>query len=209
MMISQIIPFILTFLLSISVGGCVRYEIKNIYSQGTDIICFGNSITAGSGVSKEENYPRLLTGMLGYPVINSGQSGDTSSDGLRRLESDVLVYDAKLVIIEFGGNDFLRGVPLSDTVNNIRSITERIQAKGAMVAIADISSGFIMRGYRKNYKKLARQMQAIFIPNLLDEILTNPSLKSDSLHPNAQGQQIIAERIYQAIKPFLEYKKLR
>jgi len=183
--------------------GCARYEVKNIDSSGEGIICFGNSITAGSGFSKEEVYPYLLSELLNCPVINAGQGGDTSSDGLRRLEKDVLTYKPRLVIIEFGGNDFLRKLPLSQTVNNIRIMVERIQEKGAMVAIADVSSGMIMSGYRNSYKKLARQTQAIFIPNLLKGIITDPTLKSDSIHPNAEGHRIIAERIYQAIEPYL------
>lgn len=191
------------FLFFISFG-CARYEVKNIYSPGEEIVCFGDSITAGSGVSKKESYPYLVSELLGLPVINAGRSGDTSSDGLKRLEEEVLTYQPRLVIIEFGGNDFLRKLPLSQTVDNIRKITEAIQAKGAMVAIADVSSGMIMQNYRKRYKKLAVQTQAIFIPNLFKGIFTNPSLKSDPLHPNAEGHRLIAERIYSAIKPYLE-----
>lgn len=183
--------------------GCARYEIKNVDSGGKDIICFGNSITAGLGVSEEESYPRVLSELFGQPVINAGSSADASSDGLRRLEKDVLSHQPRMVIIEFGGNDFLRRLPLEQTINNIQQMIERIQARGAMAAIADVSSGIIMSNYRKSYKKLARQMQAIFIPNLLKGIIDKPSLKSDYIHPNAEGHRIIAERIYQAVKPYL------
>jgi acyl-CoA thioesterase-1 len=184
--------------------GCEKYEIKNVDSPGGDIICFGNSITAGSGVSRQESYPYILSKLIGHPVINSGRSGDTSSDGLRRLEKDVLSYQPRLVIIEFGGNDFLRRMPLDQTVNNIRAMVERIQAEGAMAAIGDLSSGMIMSNYRKRYKKLAKKMRAIFIPNLLKGIINKPDLKQDSIHPNAEGHRIIAGRIYQAIKPYLK-----
>ena len=190
-------PLLITF-------GCARYEVKNIDSIGSQIICFGNSITAGSGVSKKEAYPYLLSELLDYSVINAGRPGEASSDGLRRLDADVLIYQPRLVIIEFGGNDFLRKLPLSETIDNIRIMTEAIQANGAMVAIADVSSGIIMKNYRNSYKRLARQAGAIFIPNLLKGIITNASLKSDYIHPNAEGQRIIAERIYQAINPYLK-----
>ena len=190
--------------LSIFSFGCTRHEIKNIDSRGDEIICFGNSITAGSGISEREAYPYFLSELLGSPVINAGQGGDTSSDGLKRLDKDVLTYQPRLVIIEFGGNDFLRKLPLTQTVNNIRIMVERIQEKGAMVAIADVSSDMIMGSYRRSYKKLAGQTQAIFISNLLKGIITNPTLKSDSFHPNAEGHRIIAERIYQAVRPYLK-----
>ena len=197
--------FLYNFLSLIFVSlGCARYEIKNVYSTSRQIICFGNSITAGLGVSKKEGYPNILSELLGCSVINAGGAGETSSDALRRLDKDVLVYQPRLVIIEFGGNDFLKKLPLSETLQNIREMTERIQAKGAMVAIADVSSGIIMRYYRRSYKKLARQTQSIFIPNLLTGIITNPSLKSDYIHPNAEGYWLIAQRVYQVIKPFLK-----
>lgn len=188
----------------IFLAGCVRQEIKNIASLGKNIICFGNSITAGEGVGVGEDYPSLLSHLLGMPVINAGQGGDTSNDGLNRLKQDVLDKDPLLVIIEFGGNDFLRRLPLSEAFNNIAKMTEEIQAKGAMVAIADVSSGLIMENYRKSYKKLARQTRSIFIPNLLSGIITNPSLKTDYIHPNKDGHKILAKKIYLAIKPYLE-----
>ncbi|MFH1578483.1 MAG: GDSL-type esterase/lipase family protein [Candidatus Omnitrophota bacterium] len=206
--LNRLFGLIVFFFFLFSFLGCTKYEIKNIHSRGEDIICFGNSITAGSGASKDESYPGLLSKLLGYPIINAGKSGDSSSDGLRRLERDVLIYQPRVVIIEFGGNDFLRKLSLSQAIDNIQIMTEKIQAKGAMVAIVDISSGMIMGGYRKGYKKLARQMQAIFIPNLLEGIINNPSLRSDHIHPNAEGYKIIAERIYKVIKPYLEENKL-
>jgi lysophospholipase L1-like esterase len=82
-------------------------------------------------------------------------------------------------------------------------MAERIQARGAMVAIADISAGIFMREYRLAYKKIAREKSAIFIPSILSGIITNPSMKSDFLHPNAAGYKIIAEHIFRAIKPYL------
>jgi acyl-CoA thioesterase-1 len=195
--------WILVFLFFCS-SGCARYEVKNIDSHGKEIICFGNSITSGSGVTKKESYPYLLSELFSCSVINAGRSGDTSFDGLKRLREDASTYQPRLVIIEFGGNDFLRRLPLSQTVDNIRMMTQVIQAKGAMVAIADVSSGMLMQNYRKAYKKVAYQTRAIFIPNLLKGIITNPSLKRDCLHPNAEGHRIIAGRIYSAIKPYLD-----
>ncbi|MBL7081863.1 MAG: arylesterase [Candidatus Omnitrophica bacterium] len=207
-LIRLLLLWTLAFLFFISLS-CTRYEVKNIHSRGKEIICFGDSITAGAGVSEKENYPYFLSELLDYSVINAGRDGETSSDGLRRLDKDVLSYQPRLVIIEFGGNDFLRKLPLTQTINNIRIMTERIQAGGAMVAIADVSSSIAMKTYRDSYKKLAYQTQAIFIPSLLQEIITNPSLKSDYIHPNAKGNQLIAKGIYQAIRPFLKQNNLR
>ncbi len=109
-----------------------------------------------------------------------------------------------LVIIEFCGNDFLDKIPKEETVNNIKEMVRQIQSKGAMVAIVDISAGLFLREYRLAFKNLAREKQAIFIPGILRGIITNPSMKSDFLHPNADGYKIIAQRIYSAITPYLQ-----
>jgi acyl-CoA thioesterase-1 len=184
--------------------GCVKSEIRNRDAQGANIICFGDSITFGYGANPEEDYPTALAKLVSLPVINAGVDGDTTFEALKRLESDVLDKDPKLVIVEFCGNDFLKKIPKEDTIKNLVVIIERIQAKGAMVALADISAGAFFREYRAAFKKLAAEKKAIFIPALLNKIITNPAMKSDFFHPNARGYQIIARRIYQAITPYLK-----
>jgi len=183
--------------------GCAKREIKNIDAKGTDIVCFGDSITFGYGANPGEDYPTALAKMIDLPVINSGIDGDTSSEALKRLKSDALDRNPFLVIIEFSGNDFLRKIPKEVTLNNIREMVDQAQSKGAMVAIVDISAGMFLSEYRTAFYKLAREKGAIFIPHILSGIITNPRMKSDFLHPNAQGYQMIAQRIYRTILPYL------
>ena len=183
--------------------GCAKREIKNIDSRGENIICFGDSITFGYGVNPEESYPAALSKMTDMPVINAGIDGDTSVEAIRRIDSDILDREPLLVIIEFGGNDFLRKIPQEVTIKNIREMVAKIQAKGAMVAIVDISTGMLLTQYRAPCYKLAKESNAIFIPRILSGIITNPQLKSDFIHPNAAGYKIVAEKIYRAIKPYL------
>lgn len=198
--------FLFTFccLLFFILTGCSKREIKNINSRGTNIICFGDSITFGYGANPGEDYPAALAKIINIPVINSGIDGDTSSEALKRFDSDVSERDPFLVIIEFSGNDFLRKIPKEVTINNIKEMVEKAQAKGAMVAIVDISAGMFLAEYRRALNKLAKESGAIFIPHILNGIITNPSMKSDFLHPNANGYKMIAQRIYAAIKPYLK-----
>ena len=184
-------------------AGCAKREIKNIDAKGTDIVCFGDSITFGYGEQPGEDYPTALAKMIDLPVINSGIDGDTSSEALKRLKSDALDRNPFLVIIEFSGNDFLRKIPKEVTLNNIREMVDQAQSKGAMVAIVDISAGMFLSEYRTAFYKLAREKGAIFIPHILSGIITNPRMKSDFLHPNAQGYQMIAQRICRTILPYL------
>lgn len=187
-----------------AVIGCAKREVKNIDSKGKNIICLGDSITFGYGVSPGEDYPSALSKMVDIPVINSGIDGDTSSEALNRIDTDVIDRDPLLVIIEFGGNDFLRKISFDETLKNIEEMIKKIQSHGAMVAVADVSMGMIMSAYGKGFKHLSKKYNAIFIPHLLSGILTNPSLKSDFIHPNAEGYKIIAQRLYRTIIPYLE-----
>ena len=189
-------------------AGCAKREIKNIGSRGKTIICFGDSITFGYGVNKGEDYPSQLSRLIQAPVINAGIDGDTTVEAIKRFDSDVLERDPLLVVIEFGGNDFLRKIPKEVTVNNIREMVDKSQARGAMVAIVDISAGIFLKEYRSEFYNIARKSNAIFIPKIMGEIITNPHLKSDFIHPNADGYKLIAQRTWRAIMPYLNQNKL-
>lgn len=184
--------------------GC-NYYVKNLDNlKGETVVCFGDSITSGVGVRSEESYPSLLSHLIKRGVINEGRAGDTTYSALLRL-NDVIAHKPFLVIIELGGNDYLRGVPLENTLENLQKIIREIQKRGTVVAICDISSGPFLSYYRKKFKELAKEEGAIFIPEVLRGILTDPSLKVDSLHPNKEGHRIIAERIYNALSKYFEF----
>lgn len=192
------------FILLVAVFGCAKREVKNIGSTGTNIICFGDSLTFGYGVAPGEDYPTALSKLTNIPVMNKGIDGNTSTDGLGRLDTDVLENDPLLVIIEFAGNDFMKKVPLEVTEKNVEQMIERVQAKGAMVALVDISAGgMFLNEYNRLFKRIARERGAIFVPSVLTKILTNPGRKSDFLHPNAKGYELFAQRVYKAIQPYL------
>ncbi len=189
-------------------AGCTRSNIFNLESRGENIICFGDSITRGKGVEVGESYPAYLAKMTNYPVINAGINGEISTEGLKRLPVDVLEKRSLLVVIEFGGNDYLNKVPLAETIKNIEKMVKLIQAGGAMVAIVDISNILFMGEYRQELERLSKKYQAIFIPRILEDIVTNEKLKSDAVHPNAKGYKIIAYRVYRGIIPYLNQNAL-
>jgi lysophospholipase L1-like esterase len=190
-------------LLLFALTGCAKREIRNIDSKGKNIICFGDSLTFGYGAAPGEDYPTALSKLTQIPLINAGIDGDTSTEALKRIDSDVLERNPLLVIIEFGGNDFLRKTPKEVTLNNIKEMIDAIQAKGSMVAIVDISAGIFLGEYHKLFYALAKEKKAIFVPAIFNGIITNPRLKSDFLHPNADGYKIVAQRIYRNITPYL------
>jgi acyl-CoA thioesterase I len=198
--------FISLFLLLLV--GCAKKDTVNIGSSGKNIICYGDSITFGYGAGPGEDYPSILAKMVEVPVINVGIDGDTTVEGLRRIDSDVLDRDPFFVIIEFCGNDFLRKVPMEETIKNISEMIDRIHARGAMVALVDISAGMLLSDYRQELSRLARNKNVIFIPGVLSGIVTNPGMKSDFLHPNGNGYSMIARKICRIISPYLQKNKL-
>jgi acyl-CoA thioesterase-1 len=197
--ISRICLLILVCLFS----GCARSDITNLESNGKNIICFGDSITVGFGAENGQDYPTALAKMINLPVVNAGLNGDTSNEAIRRIETDVLSKDPLLVIVEFGGNDFLGKRPLEETMKNIEEMIKIIQARGAIVAIADIGNIMVMGNYGKEFRHLSKKYGAILIPGILNGIITDPELKSDVIHPNSKGYQLIAHRVYRGIIPYL------
>ncbi len=187
---------------------CSRREIRNIDSRGRNIICFGDSITAGHGVSPQDAYPQQLARLMGLPVINAGIDGDSTATAFQRIGTDVMDRDPLLVIIEFGGNDFMQKVSRDETVAYIGRMCDTIQAKGAMVAIVDINAGILLGEYTSAYQALAMEKGAIFIPGALLSVMTDAELKSDFVHPNGKGYKVIAHRVYRAIIPHLNRNTL-
>ncbi len=195
---------VLVLVLSIVLFGCAKQEIKNLDAKGSCIVCFGDSITFGYGANPGEDYPAVLGKMVNLPVINAGVDGDTSFAALERLDQDVLSKKPRLVIVEFCGNDFLKKISKEATVKNLGEIIDRIQAQGIMVALVDVSAGLFFMEYRGAFNALAQKKQTIFIPVVLNKIITNPAMKSDFFHPNARGYKVVASRVYNAIARFIK-----
>lgn len=170
-------------------------RVRNLDSHGVSIIAFGDSLTAGYGAAAGEDYPSRLSALIAQPVVNAGVSGDTTDAALARLDIDVLARNPRIVLVGLGGNDFLRGVAISSTESNLRTIVRRIQGAGAMVVILGCRFPSLSANYAKMYEGVARDERCLLIPNLLAGIFTDTKLKSDEIHPNGRGYALMAERI--------------
>jgi lysophospholipase L1-like esterase len=179
-------------------------KVRNLGSRGTTIIAFGDSLTAGYGATRGDDYPSKLSTMIGSSVINAGVSGDTTDAALARIDRDVLGENPKVVIVGLGGNDFLRGVPIATTEANLRTIIRRIQSAGAMVVLLGFRFPSLQVDYEEMYERVAEDEGALLVPDMLDGILSNPSLKSDEIHPNGAGYALMAERV---AEPFSKLMK--
>ena len=157
-------------------------------------------LTAGYGANPGYDYPTLLSQRISLPVIHAGVSGDTTRDALQRLDTDVLAHDPKLVIITLGSNDFFQGMHKEETLANMTKIIERIKKHGAMVVWAEVKMGVMGDPYIVDFTDLAVHEHILLIPDILNGIIDNPQYKYDQIHPNDKGYELMADRIYQAIK---------
>jgi acyl-CoA thioesterase-1 len=195
-----VLPLLLYFT---ACGGGPYDSIRNLRSTGEKVICFGDSLTEGVGGGEGEDYPAVLAQKLGVAVINAGRRGDTTAEALTRITQDVLEKSPRLVIVLLGGNDFLRQVPLGETRKNLAEIVRQIQAGDAMVAIAGVRLGLFADEYGALFEEIASQAGALYVPDVLDGILSDVKLRSDPIHPNAAGYRLVAERVAKEVTPLL------
>ena len=165
------------------------------------IICFGDSLTSGTGADAGMDYPSQLSEMIAKPVINAGVPGDTTARALKRLERDVLARSPDMVLITLGGNDLKNGVAKDIAFKNLKRIIESIQGQGARVIIGGLKFPLRDRGYARGYKDLADQTGAVLIPDIFKDIMGNRKLMSDPIHPNGDGYKVIAKRFFGAMLP--------
>jgi acyl-CoA thioesterase-1 len=181
----------------------------NLGAAGDLVVFFGDSITQGYGVRPEESFPAQAAVALGVPFLNAGVSGDTMRAGLARMERDVLAHHPRLVVVEFGGNDFLRRVPVEETLQSLEAIVSTLIREGAMVMILEVNVGLGSDAYVKGYQAVADRHGAVLVPDILQGILTTSSLKVDTIHPNAKGHRLIAERVVATLRPLLDEAERR
>jgi acyl-CoA thioesterase-1 len=177
------------------------------------IDCFGDSITAGYCAAPGKAYPNDLQTDLAalgyrYRVVNSGISGNTTKDGVDRLD-EVLRLHPAVVLVEFGGNDGLRGIPIADTRRNLDTIVSTLLRGGSKVVLLGIT---LPPNYGPDY---IRQFDAIFpsvadryhipvIPNIYQNVYTVPhAIQADGVHPTALGAELLAHRFLPVLEPLL------
>ncbi|OGZ99179.1 MAG: hypothetical protein A3C07_04520 [Candidatus Sungbacteria bacterium RIFCSPHIGHO2_02_FULL_47_11] len=168
---------------------------KKYPTTGTAVIALGDSLVVGEGVLPGNDFVSILSERLDVPIINAGRAGDTTAETLRRLETDVLARDPRIVIILVGGNDAIRRIPKQETFSNLAKIIDKIQARGAAVLLVGIQSGFFRDNYKNDFYALSRKKGAWHVPDILDGIFGHGQLMQDTIHPNDKGYLIIADRI--------------
>lgn len=177
------------------------------------IDCFGDSITAGYGLDPGHTWPDDLQTTLnsrGYPyrVVNSGISGNTTKDAVDRLPNVLKLHPA-ITIVEFGGNDGLRGIPIEDTRRNLNAIVSALQHGGSKVVLAGITlppnyGADYVRQFNQIFASVASTNHVPLIANIYAHIYTVPdAIQEDGIHPTTKGAQLVADSFFSLLKPLL------
>ena len=177
------------------------------------IVAFGDSLTAGYGTDAGNSYPDFLEQDLNakgfhYRVANAGISGNTTKDGIERL-NDVLALKPALVIVAFGGNDGLRGLPIDSTRKNLDQIVSSLRHAGTKVVLGGITlppnyGADYIRQFNEIYASLAKQYHVPLLPFLLQDVYGTPgSMQADGIHATAQGNRQVARNLLPLILPLL------
>lgn len=177
------------------------------------LVCYGDSITAGHGLAPSQSFPASLDRLLNahgyhYRVVNQGTSGATTKDAVAGL-STVLRLHPEIVIVEFGGNDGLRGLPLAETRRNLDLVLTSLSSAHIKVLLAGITlppnyGPDYIQQFDQVFKTLAAEHRTAFVPMIYKDLVHVPgTIQPDGIHPTAKGAQIIAGTLLPALKPLL------
>ena len=179
------------------------------------IVVFGDSLSAAYRIPSEEGWVNLLAQRIAekgfhYTVVNASVSGETTDGGLSRLPATLATHNPEIVILELGGNDGLRGLPVSNIKKNLEEMVAMSQEAGAVVLLAGIQ---IPPNYGPRYtdpftsqfEEIASTMSLPFVPFLIDGIAQNPDLmQDDGIHPIAEAQPMVLDNVWPVLLPLLE-----
>ena len=217
-------PQFLLFLVAVALCGCAKKNQNSTDSastsleaenKNTSIVLFGDSITAGFGLDSGDTFSHLLqvrVDSLGcpYSIVNAGVSGETSAGGKSRIDW-VLSTPPDILFLQLGANDGLRGLPLGATYDNLQFIIDRVIERNSRTCI--ILAGMQIppnmgieytESFRSIYANLAKQNDILLIPSFLEGVGGDPELNlDDMIHPNARGNKILADKIWDVLVPLL------
>ena len=181
-------------------AACSDHPTLSPLSPDAVILAFGDSLTEGVGANQEQSYPAVLATLTGRRVINAGISGEESDAGLARFPELLATWQPDLVILGHGGNDFLRQRDTDQTKDNLAQMIALVREQGSEVVLLGIPRPGLLVRTHPLYDELAQEVGVPLQANAIAEILADKALKSDQIHPNAQGYRQLAEAIERLLR---------
>jgi lysophospholipase L1-like esterase len=164
------------------------------------VLAFGDSLTFGTGAAPAESYPAQLQGLIGRKVIDAGVPGEISEDGLARLPTALDESRPALLILCHGGNDFLRKLDEGRATANVRAMVKLARDRGIAVVLLATPKPGLLPAPAPFYEDIAKEFSLPIEKTVLTEVLTDNSLKSDLVHPNAKGYGVVAGALAKLLK---------
>ena len=191
----------IALLLCLLLPGCEEPPRYRPLLEGATVLAFGDSVTHGTGAKAGEDYPSQLAGFTGWHVINAGIPGDLARDAGARLPALLQEHSPALVIVELGGNDFLRKRPAAQVKSELNAMLDMVVAADAipvLVAVPRLSLLRASTGTLKDaplYAELAEERNIVLVEDVFADTLSDEALRSDPIHPNALGYRQLADSI--------------
>ncbi|NLR93071.1 arylesterase [Flammeovirga agarivorans] len=185
-------------------------------SSKKTIIFFGNSLTAGYGLEKEQAFPQLIQQKidklaLPYTIVNAGLSGETTAGGLGRVDWIIGQQKPDIFVLSLGGNDALRGIDPNNTKDNLEKIIDKVKKVNPQCKI--LLAGILpppnmgddyFKAFEKLYPQISKEKNTYLLPFLLEGVAGEPSLnQADGIHPNVEGAKIVANTVFKSLQPLL------
>lgn len=183
-------------------GGDLRYD---PLPAGTTVVAFGDSVTHGVGAEAGEDWPSRLAERTGWTIVNAGISGDTADEARGRIAEVLEEHRPRLVIVEIGGNDFLRRTPSAQVKEYLREILVAVKDSGAipvLVGVPELSLFSAAVGNLSDspiYEELSEEEDILLIPDVFSDTLSDEALRDDRIHPNAAGYTRMADEMADAL----------
>jgi acyl-CoA thioesterase-1 len=179
-------------------GGCTDSTPRlPLLAENTVILAFGDSLTYGTGAGENQSYPAVLSQLTGRTVINAGIPGEVSAQGLERLPALLDRYRPQLLLLCHGGNDLLRRINTAITRSNIEAMIEAATRRNIPVLLIGVPKpGLLFMDTADFYSEIADKYKLVYEDEILPDVESDSALKSDQIHPNADGYQRIAAAIY-------------
>lgn len=169
-------------------------------APGDVVVAFGDSLTWGTGAAESESYPAVLAQLIQRTVVRAGVPGETTAGGLARVDGVLDQHRPALVIVCLGGNDLLRRLDEAQIRANLRDIVQRIRGRGAAAVLVGVPKPALVTSAPAFYAELAQELGVPYEGKVVTDVLYRADLKSDPIHPNAQGYRRMAEAIAELLK---------